>query len=461
MNDHKISRREFARGAATASISLGTSLVLGKGPRGTGLMAGSAETTITPTPVGTFLIGPMKESTGVNDDLFARALVISDGEKRIAIVTIDFLGLDFSFNNLIAAEIEHQTGIPRGRIMINCSHTHNAPLTIPWRKWQKKLDKPWHKTMPGKVAAAVSRAAAGLQKAKLSYGREPVQIGFNRRLPTENGVIMKPNPDGTVVPWVDVLCVEAADRRPIAVLISHAAHPVIIHGASTLISADYPGFAVSTMRSNMGGQRVFMFAQGCGGNINGFPLRGGIDAAASAGKKLASAAEQAVRNKGPAVQSNKLLDVSSELSLPLRQPPSVQQCEKLLAKDPQNDFKRELLEIAKDGKRRSMKFPIRAFAVGDELCIVGLPHEVFAEYQLLVHEISPFEHNMVFAYTNGCEGYLGTRKDYELGDRGGYETAPQGAPLLYHGRLAPEPRVEAQIKDGINRVFEELHSLIA
>ena len=66
-------------------------------------MAGSAETTITPTPVGTFLIGPMKESTGVNDDLFARALVISDGKKRIAIVTLDFLGLDFSFNDLIAA----------------------------------------------------------------------------------------------------------------------------------------------------------------------------------------------------------------------------------------------------------------------------------------------------------------------------------------------------------------------
>ena len=164
MNHHKISRRGFARGAAaTAALSLGTSPLPGQGPTSTGLMAGSAETTITPPPVGTFLIGPLKESTGVNDDLFARALVISDDGKRFAIVTMDFLGLDFSFNDLIAAQIERQTGIPRVNIMINCSHTHNAPLTIPWRRWEKKLDKPWHKTMPGKIATVVSQASAKLK----------------------------------------------------------------------------------------------------------------------------------------------------------------------------------------------------------------------------------------------------------------------------------------------------------
>ena len=94
-------------------------------------MAGAAEAIITPTPVGTFLIGPLKESTGVHDDLFARALVISDGTTRVAIVTLDFLGLDFSFHDRIVAAIEKQTGIARGNIMVNCSHTHNAPLDDP------------------------------------------------------------------------------------------------------------------------------------------------------------------------------------------------------------------------------------------------------------------------------------------------------------------------------------------
>jgi hypothetical protein len=457
MNHVALSRRVLTRGAVIAALLFGALLV---GPRGAaaGLMAGAAETIITPTPVGTFLIGPLKESTGVHDDLFARALVIFDGTTRVAIVTLDFLGLDFSFHDRIVAAIEKQTGIARGNIMVNCSHTHNAPLTIPWRAWEKKLDKPWHESMPGKIATVVGEASANRRAATLRFGREPVQIGFNRRLPTENGVVMQPNRSGTVVPWVDVLCVEADDGRSIAILFSHAAHPVIIHAASTLISADYPGFAVSTMREQLGKDGVFLFAHGCGANVNGFPLQGGIDAARSAGEKLGNAAVKAARSKGPTIQGDRLRSVCRELSLPLRPPPSVEQCEKLLAEDPANESKRELLEIARDGGRRSMRFPIQAFAIGDELCILGLPHEMFAEYQLFVDKTSPFAHNMVFAYTNGCEGYLGTDKDYAIGDRGGYETSPLGAPLQYHGRLVPEPQVETQITAGISKVLQDLHA---
>ncbi|MBN2296254.1 MAG: hypothetical protein JXM70_27740, partial [Pirellulales bacterium] len=67
------------------------------------------------------------------------------------------------------------------------------------------------------------------------------------------------------------------------------------------------------------------------------------------------------------------------------------------------------------------------------------------------------EHNMVFAYTNGCEGYLGTKADYELGDSGGYETSPLGAPLQYHGRLAPQPNVESKIQEAIAKILRDLH----
>jgi len=112
-------------------------------------MAGSAETTITPTPVETFLIGPMKESTGVNDDLFARALVISDGEKRIAIVTMDFLGLDFSFN-----EIPH-TGIRRCRRTL-----HHRPANG-WSSTAPNVDQTLKKSVRkcGVVSAAESPSA--------------------------------------------------------------------------------------------------------------------------------------------------------------------------------------------------------------------------------------------------------------------------------------------------------------
>ena len=272
-----------------------------------GLMAGAAETIITPTPVGTFLIGPLKESTGVHDDLFARALVISDETTCVAIVTLDFLGLDFSFHDRIVAAIEKQTGMARGNIMVNCSHTHNAPLTIPWREWEKKLDKPWHESMPGKIATMVGEALAKRRAATLRFGREAVEIGFNRRLPTEDGVVMRAESKRHG---------RALGGRPLRGGRRWPTHRRFVQSCGA--SGDHPRgqhldqrrlSRVSRCRrcaNDWAPTAVFLFAQGCGANINGFPLQGGIEAARSAGEKLGNAAAKAVRSEGSVIRSDRL-----------------------------------------------------------------------------------------------------------------------------------------------------------
>ena len=78
-----------------------------------------------------------------------------------------------------------------------------------------------------------------------------------------------------------------------------------------------------------------------------------------------------------------------------------------------------------------------------------MTHEVFAEYQLWTHQVSPFRHTMVLGYTNGCESYIPCERDLELG---GYEAAPPPAPcaaLRYRNRLALEPHAERQIKQAL------------
>ena len=255
---------------------------------------------------------------------------------------------------------------------------------------------------------------------------------------------------------MDVLAADGVDGKQVGVLFSYAAHPVIVHGSSTLISADFPGFAVRKLREMSHGNGVFMFAQGCGGDINGFPLRGGIKAAEAAGRDLSQAVTRAVREQGNLLEHQALKDVSSELQLPLQAPPPVKKCREMVEKNPDNDRLAELLAIAERGERQTIRFPIRAIALGDALCILALPHEMFAEYQLYVEKVSPFPHNMVFGYTNGCECYVATQKDYEMGDRGGYEAAPMDAAILYHRHLALEPRAEGIIKADIDRALRAL-----
>ena len=402
----------------------------------TTLMAGAAETPIT----------QIKDRSDIYAELYARALVLADAEKQFAIVTADFGQFPLDYNKVLLDAIYRATDIPPEHIVINCSHTHNAPGVD--GRWITEESEAW---LADCLAKLVSDAVAALEPATLRAGRAPVQIGYNRRLMNDDGYItMAPNPEGAVVPWVDVLGVADANGQLIAALFSHAAHPVIVHWASEKMGADYPGYAVNHLRNFIGADlksdTVLMFAQGCAADINGYPLRGGFSACDVAGFALAFATAQALKT-AEEIPSAALKARSIHLNLPFRSPPSVAECEQLIAEFPDDERYVALLGIAKSGEKRTLPFPMSAFAVGDALCFLSFPHELFAEYQLFADAHSPFRHTFVFGYTNGSEVYVATQRAYELGLRGGYEAGPRNHALSGPYRLALEPFVEGMIQE--------------
>ncbi|MBM4044515.1 MAG: hypothetical protein FJ279_05320, partial [Planctomycetes bacterium] len=421
------------------------------------LLAGASETAVTP-PIGAPLVGPTASSTGVHDELFARALVLSDGRQRAAIVCLDLVGLDFTLVDEIRDQVRQRAGITT--TLLNCTHTHSAPFTVPWSvlgwRWLAGDGLPWRAELVTKVTETVCKAAESLSEAVLRVGRATAQVGVNRRLPTPQGVTMKPNAQGAVVPWVDVLRVDAADETPKAILFSHAAHPVIVHGASTLISADYPGYAAARVKQRLGGETMALFAQGCGANINGEPLRGGFEAAERAGVMLADAAVKAAVESQP-LKTARLAAKSVTLALPFRDGPSPDEAERALreaedrlaqAKSKVADERQlwysldtvlclqDLSRRAGRGERPSLRFEVNALTVGNEWCLLTMPHEVFAEYQLWADQVSPIPRTMTLAYTNGCESYIPTDEAFQSG---GYEAASfpsVAAALRYRNRIA-------------------------
>lgn len=255
-----------------------------------------------------------------------------------------------------------------------------------------------------------------------------------------------------------MLSAESLDGKLVAVLFSHAAHPVIVHSASTMISADYPGFAVKTARRESGSDGLFLFAQGCSGNINGFPLKGGLDAAAAAGRDLGQAVVRALNRGAQPLRFDRLRAVASEIRLPFQPPPPVEELEEQISAENNAEKRKrfqELLNLAKKADPPAMRFPMRAVHWGD-FCLLGLPHEPFSEYHHFVERASPLRHNMVLGYTNGLECYVGTRKDYELGNNGGYETSPRGAAFMFESRLPLAPETEEIIHAGIQKLLSKL-----
>jgi len=173
------------------------------------ISAGVAEVAISP-PADAPSLGTIQCCTGIHDDLFARALVLADGVQQFAIVSLDLIGLDFEQSDAIRKSIQERSEIVH--VVLHCTHNHSAPFNIPWSvlgpRWVAGPGRSWRDSLPEKIAGLVALAKTRLEPVLLSSGRAPAHIGTNRRTLVGGAVVMKPNLDGPVVPWVDVLCVE-------------------------------------------------------------------------------------------------------------------------------------------------------------------------------------------------------------------------------------------------------------
>jgi hypothetical protein len=469
----------------------------------TNMLAGVSQTVITP-PIGSPTLGTIQRSTGVHDDLYARALVLDDGQSEVAILSLDLIGMDFELADEIRNAITARTGITTS--LVHCTHNHSAPFTIPWSvlgsRWLSGPGKRWRDGLAPSLAELVAQAKTSRQPVVLRTGRAPVHIGTNRRLVCDQGIVMKPNPSGPVVPWVDVLCVHRLDGTTAALLFSHAAHPVIIHGSSRLLSAEFPGFAARAIEERLGGNGIALFGQAFAANINGDPLRGGIEAARHAGEVLAEAAMQAA-SISEALPPHEMRITSIHLELPLQPLPSHEDCARVLREaeehlekqyghaafsdeelwdmqDGVNTAKsqnesnaaddvqpmegkawwmvdtvlclRDLLKKIEQHDESPLRFDAHLLRIGDHWSLLAATHELFAEYQLALDSTAPTKHNMMLAYTNGCESYIPMDRDLALG---GYEAATfpaDGAALRYRHRRALRSGFEMQ-------VLEKLRSL--
>jgi len=423
--------------------------------------AGGARVAITP-PAGISLAGFSARSTGargVHDEVFARALLIEEGNTRLALVVCDLCEIDEALVAKTRGRVRTAAGIAPQDLMIAATHTHAAPATF--ALFSAPPDPEWLDALPGAIAEAVAGARRDLAPATLSMGvGHEATVGRNRR-----------RADAPTDPSVTVVRFDRDGAAPIH-LMHYACHPTVLGPDNLLVSRDYVGFAVDAVERATGG--FALFANGACGDINvghsadrtvlGLPMPGRtFERAEELGLRLATEAVRASAGARAALPAGEggggsLVSAQRFVILPLRDARSRDQARAhLLAARRGLEHAQRAGEgdDALAGARLELVYAemalqwvdhraqtgtagetteIQVFTAGD-LALVGLPGEFFAESALRLAARSPYAHTVTIGYANGGIGYVPPPDAFQ---EGGYETRLS---LWSHLAPAAEPIV--------------------
>ena len=228
------------------------------------MRCGVAGVDITPDP-GPVLQGHRNNnrSHSVLFPLEVRAIVFEEGETKIAIASVDAIGVTLDTTDRIRTEIEKKCGIQGGHVMVVCSHTHCAPPTVPYLgSMEANLD--FVERIVSATVDSVELANADLQPISFGLGCGSVHFNISRRpIPGQSGMAF--NYGGLVDRRVRVLRLDKEDGNPLAVLFHYSCHTTTKHGSEGYISPDYAGIARQFVESDLGCKALFL--PGCFGNI--------------------------------------------------------------------------------------------------------------------------------------------------------------------------------------------------
>ncbi|RUL82079.1 neutral/alkaline non-lysosomal ceramidase N-terminal domain-containing protein [Tautonia sociabilis] len=300
-----------------------TLLLLGGPARAEGLRVGFGKADITPEvgdpnhPVFLAGFGQGRQATGVHDPLWSRAVVLDDGDRAVALVSVDLIGVQLELTQAVRARLE------RFDLVLVCStHNHEGPDVIGlWGPGPtvSGVDTDYLKQVEDGIVSSVLAAEAALTPAEASYGtaEDETLLADSRPPVVKDGVlrVLRFAPPG--------------GGAPIGLLVQWNCHPENLGSRNTLVTADFP-FATVRALEQRHGCDVAYFTGAIGGLMSAPETRlqrpdgtsyreGEFDFAKAYGEAVADLADLALAGEEP-IALTPIAVSRVEAALPLENP---------------------------------------------------------------------------------------------------------------------------------------------
>jgi hypothetical protein len=186
----------------------------------------------------------------VHDDLWARAIVLGDGRRRVALVVLDAIGFYHDAVVDVRARVPAEAGLDL--VIVASTHTHEAPdLMGLWgaSTGRSGVDPAYLERVIDTAARAATRAAGAARPARLHVARVrdgPEALVEDSRRPR------------VLDPDLRVIHARDADDRPLGTLVAWANHPETTWSDNLRVSSDFPHFLREAIEAELGGTAVYV-----------------------------------------------------------------------------------------------------------------------------------------------------------------------------------------------------------
>ncbi|MGO4213813.1 hypothetical protein AB4043_23710, partial [Terriglobus sp. YAF25] len=384
-------------------------------------------------------------SNAVHDDLYVRALVLSDGAIKAALVSVEVIAISAKMSLAIRRQVEHATGIPLSQIFLCATHTHCGPVTLHhFFNQGQPLDEAYLERLTSTVVDTIRQAADALKPRVLKTAMVPCGgIAVNRR--TADGL--------PVDPFAGVLLVEEMTGERVAIGVFYACHTTVLGPNTLSITQDFPFYTLEALRRELGPEVEPFYINGAEGDLSighksDLSAVGVIDSfrtfetAQRLGEKLAQAVLTGMTHL---VEEQPLLDVRSAYApLPLKSyDPLPEMAERrrlaiaaladskttLAAKQTAlfariEEYYARLYEESQTPEPKYLPAEIGILRLGGT-AFVSLPGEIFVCVALAIRERSPFPRTLFLGLANDYIGYL---PDEFASTTSGYEVVASRVP---------------------------------